>query len=667
MKKVFLKWLLTIALLLPCLLTMAYATNPTVIASGYCGGEGDGTNLTWALYDDGQLTIEGTGMMADFASFSETPWYNNRSSIKQVVIKKGVSSIGNFAFAYCRSLSEVDIPDSVTTINAQAFYYCKSLYSVSIPASVSVIEDDAFRQCESAISYTVDIENSWFTSVGGVLFDKECLTLLQYPAGMENKIFEVPTTVTEIGNFAFDGCWSLECIVFQGNAPTINEYSFFNCGGAVYYPAENKTWTEEIIQSFKNKITLYADAYSGSCGQNATWKLNMLTNILTIAGSGDMTDFSSAQDVPWYDYRRFANSIVIQDGITSIGDTVFQEHNQLSSVTIPDSVVSIGSFAFMGCTALTRITIPNSVVLIEGGAFQSSGLTIVHIPGSVKTVKGAAFMWCNALTHVTIGKGVGSFEEAAFFGCPLTEITIPASVKNIGEAAFLECRELSSIEFCGDAPFLGADALPNSELTIFCHEGFSGWKDSEDYDAVSETWYGYPLVVIPTPSTITDTGRSISLGDQIYINQYVTVSGFDDIDVASKGGLLIWNSPVTEEDALYGTADTTQKGLIAYGDEYTQRTLGISAKNYADELYLRIYIEVADGEYVYGPLTEYSVQDYCEHKINTEGYTADLKKTCAALLHYGAMAQRYFNYNTEDLANANILEVYPAPAWMTED
>ena len=171
---------------------------------------------------------------------------------------------------------------------------------------------------------------------------------------------------------------------------------------------------------------------------------------------------------------------------------------------------------------------------------------------------------------------------------------------------------------------------------------------------------------IPT-GTITDTGRSISLGDQIYINQYIKVSGFEGVDVAAKGGLLIWNSPVTEEEALYGTADTTQAGLIAYEDEYTQRTLGISAKNYADELYLRIYIEVADGEYVYGPLVEYSVQDYCEHKIATDGYSADLKKTCAALLHYGAMAQRYFNYNTADLANANILEVYPAPAWMTED
>jgi len=174
------------------------------------------------------------------------------------------------------------------------------------------------------------------------------------------------------------------------------------------------------------------------------------------------------------------------------------------------------------------------------------------------------------------------------------------------------------------------------------------------------TWQSYD----PFPKIITDTGRSISLQDQIYINQYVTVEGFDGIDVEEKGGLLIWNSAVSENEAVYGSADVTQEGLIYYNGEYTQRTLGISAKNYADEIYLRVYIEVADGEYVYGPLTEYSVQEYCEHKINTDGYPDDLKKTCAALLHYGAMAQRYFNYNTEDLANANILSSYPAPEWM---
>lgn len=421
-----------------------------------------------------------------------------------------------------------------------------------------------------------------------------------------------------------------------------------------------------LTMAYATKSTVIASGYCGGEGDgtNLAWTLYE-DGELVISGTGAMVNAYSFGDIPWYNYHNSVNSVIIEDGVTSIGEFVFVDHLQLSSVILSNSVTSIGAQAFSNCYALTQITIPDSVTQIGECAFQRTALTSVYIPGSVKTVGVGAFLG-SKLTEVTLGEGVVSLEYGAFLECPFTEIMIPSSVKSIGDDVFANCRNLSSMEFCGDAPSLGS-MFGCELLTIFCHEGYHGWTDSENYDAAVGTWCGYPLVVIPTPSTITDTGRSISLQDQIYINQYVTVSGFDGIDVAAKGGLLIWNSRVTEEEALYGTADTTQKGLIAYEGEYTQRTLGISAKNYSDELYLRVYIEVADGSFVYGPLTEYSVQDYCEHKINTEGYTADLKKTCAALLHYGAMAQRYFNYNTNDLANANILEVYPAPAWMTED
>ena len=163
--------------------------------------------------------------------------------------------------------------------------------------------------------------------------------------------------------------------------------------------------------------------------------------------------------------------------------------------------------------------------------------------------------------------------------------------------------------------------------------------------------------------TIIDTGRSLSLSGEVFINQYIEVQGFEGVDIAAKGGLLVWNSAVSEEAALFGTADITQAGLVAYGSEYTQRTLGIPARRYADEVYLRVYIEVADDEYVYGPLTQYSVQEYCEHKINSVEYEDKLKQTCAALLHFGTAAQTYFDYNADDPANANILDRYSPMEW----
>ena len=107
--------------------------------SGYCGGEGDGTNLTWTLTEDGTLTIEGSGRMKKYYSSSGIPWYSNRSYIKTVAIGDKVTNISDYAFCYCSSLTSVEIGDSVTSIGDRAFYNCSSLTSVEIGDSVTSI------------------------------------------------------------------------------------------------------------------------------------------------------------------------------------------------------------------------------------------------------------------------------------------------------------------------------------------------------------------------------------------------------------------------------------------------------------------------------------------------------------------------------------------------
>ena len=170
--------------------------------------------------------------------------------------------------------------------------------------------------------------------------------------------------------------------------------------------------------------------------------------------------------------------------------------------------------------------------------------------------------------------------------------------------------------------------------------------------------------------SIRDSARTISLDGVIYINQYVTIHDVDDLDstyIETHGGLLIWNSPINEADAVYThSAVDINPGMIknVYQGvtEYMARTDGIPAKKYADEVYIRAYLELPDGSYIYGPLVEYSVQDYCEDKI--ANYPSDkLKNLCASLLHFGAAAQKFFKYNSDDLANANILNEWPVYAF----
>ncbi|MBE7004453.1 MAG: leucine-rich repeat domain-containing protein, partial [Ruminococcaceae bacterium] len=102
-----------------CLTLLPTAARAAVVDSGYCGGEGDGTNLSWTLDDQGTLTISGTGKMADY--WYDSPFYDS-DAVKKVVIKKGVTSIGDWAFYYCSSLTSVSIPNSVTSIGDNAFY-----------------------------------------------------------------------------------------------------------------------------------------------------------------------------------------------------------------------------------------------------------------------------------------------------------------------------------------------------------------------------------------------------------------------------------------------------------------------------------------------------------------------------------------------------------------
>ena len=181
-----------------------------------------------------------------------------------------------------------------------------------------------------------------------------------------------------------------------------------------------------------------------SCGENAYWSYSNGT--LTISGSGEM-NYCTSLYIPWEEYKSEIKSVVIENGITTIGDYAFKYCSGLTSVTIPNSVTSIGGYAFDGCTGLTSITIPNSVTTIGGCAFDGcTGLTSITIPNSVTTIGSSAFCGCTGLTSIEISNSVTSIGIQAFYNCSaLTSITIPNSVTTIGSSAFYGCSGLTSI------------------------------------------------------------------------------------------------------------------------------------------------------------------------------------------------------------------------------
>ena len=156
-------------------------------------------------------------------------------------------------------------------------------------------------------------------------------------------------------------------------------------------------------------------------------------------------------------------SITLPDSVTSIGDCAFVFCVGLSSITLPDSVTSIGDSAFKNCSSLTSITIPDRVTSIEPYAFDNcSSLTSITIPNRVTSIGASAFYNCRSLTSITIPDRVTSIESRAFTGCSsLTSITIPDSVTSIGYATFAGCSSLTSITIPDSVTSIGESAFSN--------------------------------------------------------------------------------------------------------------------------------------------------------------------------------------------------------------
>jgi len=164
-------------------------------------------------------------------------------------------------------------------------------------------------------------------------------------------------------------------------------------------------------------------AQSGSLGENVSWNLSGGT--LTVSGNGPIPNATGAGH-PWSRYEKTITRIIIENGITAIGNSSFSGC-VATSVSIPNGVTSIGLYAFSSCAALTSVVIPDSVTILESYAFSG----------------------CRTLVSVTIGKGITHIAPRAFEECGFTEITIPEGVTIIGGGAFLRCPRLTTVYFNG--------------------------------------------------------------------------------------------------------------------------------------------------------------------------------------------------------------------------
>ena len=462
-------------------------TDTDAVRWGTCGD-----NLTWTLDNSGTLTISGTGEMTSY-DYYNAPWYSSRSSITSVVIEDGVTSIGSLVFYCCDALTSISIPDSVTSIGSLAFDYCDALTSISIPDSVTSIGYSAFHHCDALTS----------VSIG--------------------------SGVTSIGERAFSYCDALTDIYYNG---TYNE--LMSISGISNLPDITLHCTDSSISK------------RGTCGDSVTWALST-ADILTISGTGEMTDYRYSSQSPFY-AENDITSVIIESGVTSIGSYAFSSCDALTSVTIPAGVTYIGNSAFESCDALTDIYYNGSyidLINIQGAEFlpgaaihcndreaikwgkcgdttayffddantliisgtgatydysegsslfyNNSDITSVIIESGVTSIGSEMFAGCTGLTNITFSDSVSVIGDSAFSGCTgFTNIIIGDGVTSIGSSAFSDCNALTTVTFpesitsIGMYAFLNCDALDSlyiSDLAAYLNIQYGNTTSNPMYYA----------------------------------------------------------------------------------------------------------------------------------------------------------------------------------------
>ena len=428
-----------------------------VVLCAVCAGAETYGDLEYSVLDDGTVEITDYNGSAKTVDIPEK--INGKSvtsigncafryctSLKSITIPNSVIEIGSSAFSGCSSLTSITIPNSVTEIGVYAFKGCTSLTSITIPNSVTNIGDSTFWGCSSLTAIYVAVDNKNYTSVNGVLFNKDKTALICYPAGKTDKSYNITNSVTSIGDYAFNGCSSLTSVTIPNSVTEIGGSAFVGCaslksitmpnsvtsiGDMAFYKCSSLTSitipdsvTSIGSSAFSDCSKLRSITIPNSVTSIGAWAFNGCTGLTAINVAMENQNYVSPDGVLYnkdkttiicYPAGKKGNNYKIPDGVTEIGSIAFSRCSSLTSVTIPNSVTSIGSGAFNGCTSLTRVTIPNSVTKIGWNAFSGcTSLTSITIPNSVISIDWYAFMGCTSLKSITIPNSVTSIGKNAF-------------------------------------------------------------------------------------------------------------------------------------------------------------------------------------------------------------------------------------------------------------
>lgn len=463
MKKVF--SLVLFVILTVAVSVTAFAADSDIIASGYCGGEGDGTNLEWVLTEDGTLTISGTGKMEEFkeyrvgnSSIGDTPWRIYMDQITSLVLNEGMTNIGDYAFLECKNISgSLVIPDSVISIGWGAFAGCSGLDGkLVLGENLEELESSVFSGCNFV----------------GKLVLPEKLRIIG-PFSLRSNSFAgnlvIPESVTEIGQDAFAGCSGFTGnLVIPDNVKKLGYQTFRLCSGL--------TGTLTLGKNLE-----YIDDHVFD-GCNFSGELVIPESVTHI---GKFAFYSQS----------FTGDLVIGDGVKEIGDYAFYGNSGFDKLILGAKLKSIGSYAFSRCGFKNGLIIPNSVTKIGTCAFSGSKFNgKLVLSENLSVIQENVFSNCGGLFgELVIPESIISISNYAFYGCnDIEKVTFEKGIEVIGNEAFTNCSKIKGFYFKGAAPIVTAAESNSrsfdSNKVLYYGEGKADWTSPKYCGYSTATW-----------------------------------------------------------------------------------------------------------------------------------------------------------------------------------
>ena len=589
-------------------------------------------------------------------------------SLTSITIPDSVTSIGGWAFNQCDLTSVIFGENSqLTSIGKNAFSRCTRLTSITIPDSVTSIGENAFENCWGLMSITFG-KNSQLTSIAyGAFSDCESLTSIT-----------IPDSVTSIGARAFSDCSDLTSITIPDSVTRIGGGAFSGCsdltsitvaeGNTVYHSAGNcciETASKTLIAGC-NVSAIPTDGSVTSIGNYAFANCYSLTSIeipLSVTSIGNYA----------FSYCSGLTSITIPDSVTSIGSYAFEVCSSLTSIIIPDSVTSIGDHAFYFCRVLTSIFFMNEDTEIYDSTYTIySGTTIYGHENSTAQAYADKY----SRTFIVLHDGVQGTHEGLLYTsnadeteCSVTgytgtalQVVIPVKCKGIPVTSISDTvfsrpadyyvGDLSSgIVLPGDdfsttaitkvdrITFLSKTiVIPDSASTIGHGIVLCGYANSTAHKYAQK--YDREFVFLPEIYS-----ASVSLGTDITV-LFTTYLNEDQADAVLK---ITLNGETTTVQGV--ATDTPNKYQFAF--------TGVNPQMMGDLMSVRLML----GEQVLDTLEDYSVELYCRRMKEradakilglSDAQHEALSTLAADLLEYGAAAQIYTNYKTNDLVNVGM-------------